>query len=294
MLTRHLAELYVSALAPLPGRTEDPTLAAWAKHRLDESDDAEVLLTAGDELFFRRPQTRELARSYIERAGRVEGGYAAPRARERLRLLEDSAEVLSLNRAPSAERRAIVEKSTGVLKLRQLTAMATGEYQIAEYYHWRAKQPAGGENASPDAQQDKRKATAGFANAKQYAREAIDLASSLTDTGVGEAAFEAHITYGLAVLRDGDRKGAVEHMQAASKLPARDRPLIGRWASGNEHRLVFYLLKNGERQTIIDYFERAAQGRTEARRKVMLASAAAIRDGRMPEHYQILLANGSL
>jgi hypothetical protein len=117
----------------------------------------------------------------------------------------------------------------------------------------------------------------GFANAKNRAREAIDLASTLTGGGVGEAAFDAHITYGLAVLRDGDRKGAVEHLQAAAKLPAPDRPIIGGWASGQEHRLVFYLLKNGERQTIIDYFEHAAQGRSESRKKVMLASAAAIR-----------------
>ena len=98
----------------------------------------------------------------------------------------------------------------------------------------------------------------------------------------------------LGLLREGDRKGAVEQMQAAAKLPAPDRPTIGRWASGDEYRLVFYLLKNGERQTIIDYFERAAQGRDEARRKVMLAAAAAIRDGRMPEHYQQLLATGSI
>ena len=57
---------------------------------------------------------------------------------------------------------------------------------------------------------------------------------------------------------------------------------------------MFYLLKNGERQTVIDYFERASQGRSEVRRKTMLASAAAIRDGRMPEHYQQLRAIGSL
>jgi hypothetical protein len=117
---------------------------------------------------------------------------------------------------------------------------------------------------------------------------------SLTGDGVDEAAFDAHITYGLALLREGDRKGAVEQMQAAAKLPAPKRPVVGGWASGDEYRLVFYLLKNGERQTIIDYFERAAQGRSDERKKVMLSSASAIRDGRMPEHYQRLVAGGAI
>ena len=294
LLTQRLSELYLSALAPLPGRAEDPTLSAWAKKRLDESADAEVLLSVGEQLVFRRPQTRELGRSYIERAGRVEGGWAAPRARERLRLLDQRLETFPFIGAPNSEWRSIVEKSTGELKLRQLTMIAAREYRMAESFDWRAKQPAGNENPSRDGETDQRMAAEGFAHAKQYAREAIDLASSLTGRGVGEAAFNAHITYGLALLREGDRTGAVEQMQAAAKLPAPDRPTIGRWASGDEYRLVFYLLKNGERQTIIDYFERAAQGRDGARRKVMQAAAAAIRDGRMPEHYQQLLATGSI
>jgi hypothetical protein len=81
----------------------------------------------------------------------------------------------------------------------------------------------------------------------------------------------------------------------ASKLPAPEAVAAGGWAASPlEYRLVYALLKHGERQTIVDYFERAAQGRDEMRRKTMLASAAAIRDGRMPEHYQVLLAEGSV
>ena len=293
MALSRLVSLYVSALAPRPGQAEDPTLAAWAKQRLDGSGDAEVLLTAGEQLYFRR-ETRELARSYLERVSRMQVDYYPQRARELIAQNDaryDAA--FPFGTAPNSEWRAIVEKSTGALKLRQLAAIAAREYQMAEYYDWRTKQPAGGANASPDAEQDKRMAADGFANAKKYAREAIDLASSLKGTGVGEAAFNAHIAYGLAVLREGDRKGAVEHLQAAAMLPAPNGG-IGRWASGQEYRLVFYLLKNGERQTIVDYFERAAQGRDEARKKVMLESASAIREGRMPEHYQRLVATGNL
>jgi hypothetical protein len=61
-----------------------------------------------------------------------------------------------------------------------------------------------------------------------------------------------------------------------------------------EYRLVNYLLKHGERDTVVEYLERAARGRTSAQRETMLKAAAAIRDGRMPEHYQRLLASGSL
>jgi beta-lactamase regulating signal transducer with metallopeptidase domain len=281
-----LVNLYVSALAPRSG-TVDPTLAAWGKHSLDESSDAGVLLWAGLSLIS-RPQFRELGRSYVERASRLDGP-AAQKARRWLGQID------LFSGAPQSAWPEIVAKSTGLLKLRQLAYMADTSYQQAEYSDWRAGQPAGGTDASSDAAKDKRLAVEGFANAKQYARDLIELASSLTSAGVSEAEFSAHHTYGLVLLHEGDRKGAVTQMQEAAKLPApqSDEP-IGLWASGLEYKLVFYLLKNGERQTIVDYFERASQGRDEARRKVMLASAAAIREGRMPEHYQLLLAGGSL
>jgi beta-lactamase regulating signal transducer with metallopeptidase domain len=295
LLTGRLGRLYVTALAPSPGQPEDPILAAWAKQRLDASTDAEVLFSAGQGLFFRRPQFRELGRSYVERASRMDDA-AAQRAREWIRLRDSQGadnEALAA-RTPRSEWRSVVEKSSGVIKLRQLASMADLEYGMAEYYDWRARQPTGSGSASPDAEQDKRLAAEGFTNAKEYAREAIDLAPSLTGDGMREAEFNARITYGLSLLREGNQKGAVEQMQETAELPASGEQPVGGWASGREYRLVFYLLKNGERQTVIDYFERASQGRSEARRKVMLAAAAAIRNGRMPEHYQRLVASGSL
>jgi len=265
----------------------DPTLAAWAKQRLDESSDAAVLLWAGLSLNS-RPQFRELGRSYVERATHLDGP-AAQQARGWLSQID------LFNGAQQSEWPGIVAKSTGVLKLRQLAYMADTSYQKAEYSDWRARQPAGTRDASPDVAEDKRLAAEGFAQAKQYAGDVIELASSLTGDGVREAAFGAHHTYGLVLLHEGNRKGALKQMQEAANLPApeSDQP-IGLWASGLEYKLVFYLLKNGERETVIDYFERAAQGRTDTRRKVMLAAAAAIRDGRMPEHYQYLYGRDGL
>jgi len=291
---RH-ADLYVSAIAPQRGTAADPTLAAWGKQRLDEITDSDVLLIAGGRLFYRGPEFREMGKSYVERASRM-GGHATEDARAYLRLFDAFYDPdLAFRTSPRSEWPGIVAKSTGVHKLRQLVTMAADEYGRAEYSDWRARQPAGSESASPDVDEDRRSAAEGFAQAKDYARQAIELAPTLSGDGVRETEFLAHHMLGLSLLHEGDQRGAVDQMLAAAKLPApTDGPPIGLWASGHEYKLVFYLLKNGERQTVIDYFERAAQGRDESRRRVMLASAAAIRDGRMPEHYQYLYGHGGL
>ena len=269
----------------------------WARERLQKSNDGEVLSTGGFLLVNRSADQEQQAfgRRLLEQASLLDSPAAAV-ARTRLQQLDRrNAPEGQIIATPQESRQAILEKATGVNKIRQLAALAESDYLISEYYDWRSRQAPGTEFASPNADADKRKAAEGFAHSKAYAREAIDLSPSVTGPGVGEAAFSARLSYGLILLREGDRKGAVQQMLAAATLPPPDQPGAGGWAaSAQEYRLVFYLLKEGERQTIIDYFERAAQGRDEARRKVMLASAAAIRDGRMPEHYQQLLALGSL
>ena len=270
---------------------------AWARERLEQSNDAEVLTAGGYMLAIRSadPEQRALGRRALERASQSDSP-AAGVARARLRDLDRRSSPEGQILAESLEsRRALLEKATGVTRIKQLAALAEVEYGMSEYYDWRSRQAAGSKSPSPNVDEDKRQATEGFARAKAYAREAIDLAPSLREPGAGEAAFKARHAYGLILLREGDRKAAVQQMQEAAKLPVPEEPGAGQWASGMlEYRLVFYLLKNGERQTVIDYFERASQGRSEVRRKTMLASAAAIRDGRMPEHYQYLLAGGSL
>lgn len=100
------------------------------------------------------------------------------------------------------------------------------------------------------------------------------------------------------MLREGDRDEAVKHLLEASKvsLPPQfnDQERFVSGPSNLEHRLVNWLFKDGERQTVIEYLERGAAHRGEPRRAEMLKSAAAIREGRMPQHDQMLLANGSL
>ena len=281
-------------------RADDPDVR-WARERLERTNDPQVLFAAGYDLSWRPAQAewKALGRQALERAGQLD-----PKLGERVRALLYQRDVLYPSGAfggrPPKEWPALLEKSTGVGKLRQLTALAEQEYSLAEYYDWQSRQLAGSrlEGASrghETPEQSRQRAAEMLARSKNYGQQAIDLASSLTGPGVDEAVFRAHIAYGLAVFREGDRQMAVKHLLQASTLPPPPEPeRVGRWASQLEYRLVFYLLKHGERQTIVEYFERAAQPRAEESREVMLKAAAAIRDGRMPEHYQQLVASGRL
>ena len=287
--SERLGRLYVQTILG----ESDQVDRAWARERLEKSNDPVVLLD-GFSLVIRTSdhELQAFGRRLLERASQLDSSTAM-RARELLRQLDsrDSGDVLGLT---EESRKAALASASGVAKLKLLAQLAQGGYLMFEAYDWRARQPDGSNSASPNVEEDKRKAAEGFAQAKAYAREALDLAPSFKDAGVREATFLARITSGLLAFREGDRKTALDHLREAAKLPPPEQQPAGGWASGLEYRLVFYLLKHGERQTIVDYFERAAQGRDEGRRKLMLASAGAIRDGRMPEHYQYLLASGSL
>jgi hypothetical protein len=52
-----------------------------------------------------------------------------------------------------------------------------------------------------------------------------------------------------------------------------------------ERRLIGGLLQSGERQTVIDYFERSARKRPADRQR-LLAAATAIRSGKLPSNYE--------
>ncbi len=52
-----------------------------------------------------------------------------------------------------------------------------------------------------------------------------------------------------------------------------------------EGRLIGPLLQYGERETVIQYFERSAEKRP-ADRERLLAAATAIRNGKLPSNYQ--------
>jgi hypothetical protein len=92
---------------------------------------------------------------------------------------------------------------------------------------------------------------------------------------------------GANAFREGDRRTAVRYLLDAADAPASVSRRTGSLVLGLslERRLIGGLLQNGERQTVIDYFERAAK-RRPADRERLLAAATAIRNGKQPTNYE--------
>jgi hypothetical protein len=296
-----LGVLYASSIMGKPA--DDPD-ARWARQRLAQSSDARVLYTAGYDLSWRPVQAemRQFGKQLLERASQLDPGIA-----ERVRTLVYERETLSLDAfdgKPPESWPAILEKLNGVERLRSLTTLSERQYMMAEYFDWLSRQPEDVRRSAVmrgpvTPESDKQTASQMFARSKSYAREALDLGESLGAAQHPDLLFRAHIAYGLHALREGDREEAVEHLLEASRLPVsaafNERQIhIEDQPFALEYRLVNYLLKNGERTRVIEYLERGAQRRNDPRRGEMLKAAAAIRDGRMPEQYQRLVAAGSL
>ena len=285
-----LGMLYADVIA------RDLPYAREVREKLEQSTDAKILHGTGFALWLRERNGRDMAtnardvgQQLIERAARLDSpGSDEARAFLKNRTGERRDDVL-YGPAPAPKSWSDrLAKSSGGEKLWRLTMFADQEYLHAEYLDWRARQPEGSPFRSRDPQGDKREAAAAYARSKEYARQALDLAPALEGTTeYPEAVFRAHIALGLNAFREGDRRTAVRHLREASEVPAPS-------GSPLESRLVNYMLKHGERETIIEYLERAALGRTAEQRATMLEAAAAIREGRMPREYQILLAGGHL
>ncbi len=195
---------------------------------------------------------------------------------------------------PQGSRQEALERATPAEKMRLLASLAELDYMSAEYFDWAARQKPGHPAYSKNPQGDRERADTTFARSKTYAREALDLAESLTSAPEYPLAIlRAHIALGLHAWREGNRRDAVRHLLEASHAPAAKDVPSEPW-SMLEYRLVNYLLKNGERESIIEYLERSARNREPRTRNEMLREAAAVREGVMPERYQRLLASGSL
>ena len=283
-----LGELYASAMAGKVGpyrQTEEAAVQAWGRDKLERSNDGQELYSAGIHLVYwpAGPGQREFGRRLIERASQLDSP-ATESARAWLRRGE------RVNRLEGP----LTENAAGAERMRQLAARAEVEYMNAEYSDWRARQSPDHLEYSGNPDEDRKKAAEAFGRSQAYAREALELAPSWKNAPeYPSAVFRAHIAAGLNALRQGNRPEAVKQLLNASKVPPPAEP-ASEPRSLLEYRLVNYLLKHGERAAIIEYLERGAPGREQGQREKMLKEAAAIREGRMPEQYQRLLASGSL
>jgi beta-lactamase regulating signal transducer with metallopeptidase domain len=131
-------------------------------------------------------------------------------------------------------------------------------------------------------------ALSAWAQSKQFAREALELAPQFKDApNYSSSIYRANITLGLHALREGDVKAAVRGMQAALAAPPSEQ-LAYDPTGGLDSRLASYLLKCGERDSVADFFERSAQLIVRDRDQ-RLKDAAAVRNGQMPMSYQYMV-----
>ena len=72
----------------------------------------------------------------------------------------------------------------------------------------------------------------------------------------GGAVNQAHLVLSAVALRDGQRQESVAHLLAAARLEPSER--LAMTTSTVESRLVAYLLKYGERASIVEFLERTA------------------------------------
>ena len=265
--------------------------AQEVRRKLSDSRDARLLAAVGSQLVARMPgpaaqenlpeaaqkeleeavqEIRNLARGYLNRALEVDPESTLART--------------GLERADRFERReqAWHALSSGgevpdEYRLVDLASKANGAYvQLEAAESWRKD-----EGAARQAHDE----------AKAYAEAALALAEQRRDSpDYAGAVMTAHQTLGLIALHDGDRNGAVRHMLESVNVPAFESSQAIYEAAAVAQRLPIYLLKEGERETVIQYYEAAARINPREREQ-LLENARSVREGRMPRTYQATFAH---
>jgi beta-lactamase regulating signal transducer with metallopeptidase domain len=322
--SRRLGELYFQILvgsnaATLGGAIRSTnvadarsTYAQEIRRKLADSTDAELIAAAGSALARNQLSsrnaphvgfdTRVLGTSYVERARQlnpasieirrtlawIHAGDRNRRMQQTLRLKEaELAGGTLLDKVRAAEELSRAEMRT----LKDLEPQAVSSLpeadrfmflpELADLNYMSAESLAYTDH-------DQARADAAYARSKKYAEEALALAPRFsTSPDYGAALYRGNIALGAHALREGDRKTAVRYLLEAGKAPASEEIAYG--GAALDGRLVNDLLKEGERDSIIEFLDRAAQLKVAERDRVQ-KDAAALRAGRMPVSYQYMMA----
>jgi hypothetical protein len=146
-----------------------------------------------------------------------------------------------------------------------------------------AHRPADGSPASLALQAQSSYDQGDWDAARQHAQRALRQAAKLPkDPDYGTAIYQANMVLGMLAMRDGDRKAAVEYMLEASGAPPTEE--LAYAMQKFTFLLPGWLLKDGERESVVQFLERFAKT-CVAGRKDLLDSAELIRRGQKPIWY---------
>ncbi|OFW07155.1 MAG: hypothetical protein A3H96_01755 [Acidobacteria bacterium RIFCSPLOWO2_02_FULL_67_36] len=301
--SERLADLYARAIAGSidPGyRATDADearspYAVEARRTLEATSDPNLLAAAGNALATRyRPSGAvALGRRCLERAAaldpqnaRARSGLAVLQQRERMTQIQGRLHPAGARDAFDAFSDAAYAAISALSeedRLFYLPSAAEGAYMSAEYIDYMAREKP--EARRLDAQ---KRAGQGWARSRQYATDALALAERHRQAPeFGDIVYRAHAVLGALALKDGNRQKAVEHMRTAAAAPvspvSEEGPYTPRFRLRG--RVVEYLLRKGERESVAEFLEKSAD-RFPTERERLLKDAGQIRAGVMPQSYQ--------
>ncbi len=124
---------------------------------------------------------------------------------------------------------------------------------------------------------------AGYDDARKKAQEVLKQAPSHKgDAGAATAAYQAHIVLGFLAMRDHDRKAALRYLEDGANAPVTEQ--LAYTEQPVTWRFLAWLLKDGERDSVVRFLERFAKTSVVSRPQ-LLESAALIRKGQKPAWY---------
>ncbi len=305
-----LGELYASVVtgptdprngAPLTAFDSDP-YARDVRRRLLASSEAKVLSIAGMRLsrVYSDQNRQRFGIQLLQRAVQLDPNDA--RAREGLIAFEVHDREWELREKLRAREAALVggsiaervskgwgltpdeQRALGDKEPEALAAMPENE-RFELLYQLPATRYMGAESLAAT---DKTASDSSYTLSKRYAQDALALAPKFTEhPWHGGVVYNATVALAAHALREGDRASAVRYMLDATKAPA--SRALETHVFGLDMRLVNYLLKEGERESVAEFLERSAALRP-ADRERLLKDAGAIRAGQMPLSYQSMMS----
>jgi beta-lactamase regulating signal transducer with metallopeptidase domain len=244
------------------------------RKKLADSTDAALLFAAGQYLAHERDRNLEfdaaaLGKSYMERAQQLRPDMfeanltlLSQRIGERDRHL---AEVL--RNVPKESQYQAVSALPESERFNYLPGLASTAYMMGEWY---------------DYTKDQAKAKESWDHARKYAQDALQLAPKLRNHAeYGTAIYIGNLVLGALTFREGNRQAAVNYMLAASQAPASEDFDLHMFF---HTKLTAYLLKYGERDSVIEFLERISKV-SVAYKSDLLEAAGQIRKGIQPIWY---------